>query len=247
MQPWSRSSVAAKAMRELLAPVFTEPTKPVQRYYVHLERDAVLPILRDQTTQRVHTNQVTLNVPVQDELDWNLELAEYTSDKVEYRKDMKDWAENSARIYHLVLLHCPPGMIAEIQNHSRWIDGKALQDFITLLLMIRYLTHGIKETRQGTMALVQVHVDLFTTTQRPNESVEAYYKLFCARRDTVNAHGGEAGFHKELYAKACEKVMSKRNRDKTFMINAAGDANVLIAVTAIEKQAMKVCCDQQRT
>ena len=145
---------------------------------------------------------------------------------MEYRKDKKYLAENSARIYHLVLLHCPPGLIAELQNHSRWIDGKALQDCIALLLMIRDLIHRVKETRQGTMALVQVHVDLFTTTQRPNESVEAYYKLFCARRDTVNAHGGEAGFHKELYAKAREKVMAERNRDKPFMTNAAGDANV---------------------
>ena len=38
--------------------------------------------------------------------------------------------------------------------------------------------------------------------------------------------------------------MAERNRDETFMINAAGDANVLIAVTAIKKQARKVCCDQ---
>ena len=83
-----------------------------------------------------------------------------------------------------------------------------------------------------------------TTTQRPNESIEAYYKPFCARRDTVNAHGGEAGFHKELYAKAREKVMAERNRGETFMANAAGDAHVLTAVTAIEKQARKVCCDQ---
>ena len=115
-------------MGELLDPVFTEPTEPVRRYYVHLERDAVVPIPRDQTTQRMHTDQVTLNVPVDDELDWKLELAKYTADNMEYRKDMKDWAENSARIYHLVLLHCPPGLIAEIQNHSRWIDRKALQD-----------------------------------------------------------------------------------------------------------------------
>ena len=146
-QPWSRSLVAAKAMGELLDPVFMEPTEPVRRYYVHLERDAVVPIPRDQTTQQIHTDQVKLNVPVEDELDWKLELAEYTADKMEYRKDMKDWAENSARIYHLVLLHCPPGLIAELQNHSRWIDGKALQDCIALLLMIRDLTHRMKETR----------------------------------------------------------------------------------------------------
>ena len=57
-QPWSRSSVAAKAMGKLLALVFTEPTKPVQRYYMHLERDVVVPIPRVQTTQRMHTDQV---------------------------------------------------------------------------------------------------------------------------------------------------------------------------------------------
>ena len=38
--------------------------------------------------------------------------------------------------------------------------------------------------------------------------------------------------------------MSDKSRDKTFMANAAGDANVLVAVTAIEKRARKVCCDQ---
>ena len=38
--------------------------------------------------------------------------------------------------------------------------------------------------------------------------------------------------------------MAEKNRDKTFMANATGDANLLIAVTAIKKQARKVCCDQ---
>ena len=71
-----------------------------------------------------------------------------------------------------------------------------------------------------------------------------YYKLFCLRRNTVNAHGGEAGFHEELYAKAREKVMAERNCYENFMTNAAGDANVLTAVTAIEKQARKVCCEK---
>ena len=111
-QPWLRSSVSAKAMGELLTPVFTEPMKPARKYYVHLERDAVVPTPRVQMTQRMHTNQVTLNVQVEDEIDWKLKLAEYTAKNMEYKKDMKDWAENSARIYHLVLLHCPPGLIA---------------------------------------------------------------------------------------------------------------------------------------
>ena len=63
-------------MGKLLVPVFTDPMKPVQKYYVHLERDAAVPTPRYQTTQRMHTNQVTLNFPVGDKLDWKLDLAE---------------------------------------------------------------------------------------------------------------------------------------------------------------------------
>ena len=107
--------------------------------------------------------------------------------------------------------------------------------------MIRDLTHGMKETKQGTMVLVHVHMDLFTTTQRPNESVKAYYKLFCAWRDTVNAHDGKAGFHNELYAKARMKTMTTKSRNEAFMTNAASDANALAEKTAIIKQARKAC------
>ena len=38
--------------------------------------------------------------------------------------------------------------------------------------------------------------------------------------------------------------MAERNCDETFMTNAAGDANDQTAVTAIKKQARKVCSDQ---
>ena len=106
--------------------------------------------------------------------------------------------------------------------------------------MIRDLTHGMKETRQGIMALVQVHVDLFTTIQRRNKSVEAYYKIFCARRDTVNAHGGEAGYHEKLYAKARVRVMAERGRSENWMKTAYGTALAFTEKRAMEKQARKV-------
>ena len=234
-RPWSQSSEVAKAMGDLRAPVYDEPTKPLRKYYVHLEASETMPATRAQTTSKFHTDQRTENILVDDEFDWKLELAEYATDKAEWKKQTRNWVENSARVYHLVLLHCPPGLIAELQNHSKWIAGKAAQDCIALLLMIRDLTHGMKETKQGTMALVQVHVDLITPTQRPNKSVEAYYKLFCARRNTVNAHSVEAGFHKELYMKASIKVMTAKSHDDTFMTNAASDANALAEKAAIKK------------
>ena len=92
-------------------------------------------------------------------------------------------------------------------NHSKWVKARQDQDCISLLLMIRDLTHGMKETKQGTMALVGVTVDLFTTIQGKKQSLEDYYKLFISRRDTVDAHGGDAGFHKKLYEKARAKIV----------------------------------------
>ena len=40
--------------------------------------------------------------------------------------------------------------------------------------MIRDVTHNINETIQGTMALVECAVELFTTTQKPSESIDDY-------------------------------------------------------------------------
>ena len=103
--------------------------------------------------------------------------------------------------------------------------------------MIRDLTHGMKETKQGTMALVQVHVNLFTTTHKPNKFVEAYYDIFCARRDTVNAHGGEAGYHKKLYKKVRFRIMAERGRTEVKMMSAASNATAFAEKKAIKKQA----------
>ena len=68
-QPWSRSSDVAKAMGELRAPVYDEPTKPLREYYVHVEVGEEMPASRSKTTSRFHTDKMTENIPVGDEFD----------------------------------------------------------------------------------------------------------------------------------------------------------------------------------
>ena len=85
---------------------------------------------------------------------------------------MEAWVENSACVYNLVLGHCPPELRAEMQNHSAWAANEIKQACIKLLIMIRDITHNMKETKQGTMALVECHVDLYTTVQKPNNSIK---------------------------------------------------------------------------
>ena len=110
--------------------------------------------------------------------------------------------------------------------------------------MICDLTHGMKETKQGTMALVDVTVNLFTTVQGKKQSLDDYYKIFIARRDTVDAHGGDAGFHRKLFKNARAKIMLEKGRDETWMANAHANATELAEKDAIKARAKKICCDQ---
>ena len=41
--------------------------------------------------------------------------------------------------------------------------------------------------------MVKCAVELFATVQKPSESIDDYYKTFTARKDTVDAHGEQAG------------------------------------------------------
>ena len=97
--------------------------------------------------------------------------------------------------------------------------------------MIRDLTHNMKETKQGTMALVGCHSDLYTMVQEKSESLEAHHKVFIARKDTVNARGGEAGRHKQLHRLARQKIMDELGLDEAYM----EDPTNLAAKHEIEK------------
>ena len=63
--------------------------------------------------------------------------------------------------------------------------------------MIRDITHNMWESKQGIMAIVEYAVEMNLTAQKPSETTEEYFNIFEARRNTVNAHDGRAGYHKE--------------------------------------------------
>ena len=61
-QPWSQSSEIAKAMLELQAPVHIEPKKPIRKYYVHQEGDAVQG-KKEQTEDKYRADKTTVGRP----------------------------------------------------------------------------------------------------------------------------------------------------------------------------------------
>ena len=117
IQAWSQSTVAAKAMIELVAPAWDEPAKPIRMYYLAVADGVTAPNPRAQMTERFEDGSLKENIKVADEIDRKMTLSKRAVKCSKWRKDEEAWTENSARVYHLVPTHCPPELEAEMQNH----------------------------------------------------------------------------------------------------------------------------------
>ena len=89
-----------------------------------------------------------------------MDVDEYLEASKEWKRDSTQWTENNARIFNLVLQHCHPAVEAELKNHTNWLVARSDQDSIALLLMIRDMTHNMKDSKQGTMAIVETAVEV---------------------------------------------------------------------------------------
>ena len=86
VQAWSQSTVAAKAMIELVAPSYSQPLKPVRYYYVTPEQGAPAADQLVKTTERFVPGTTTRYVAVDDDIDWQMKLSEYMIENQKYLK-----------------------------------------------------------------------------------------------------------------------------------------------------------------
>ena len=101
----------AKAMVDLVAPVFFEPTKPQRKYYLNT----------DKTSTTIVTDQMsngTINEAVQDDSDWSIETDKYKRLWAKYDAQVELWQDLNAQGFALVLQHCPDGLETELRNQD---------------------------------------------------------------------------------------------------------------------------------
>ena len=99
----------AKAMVDLVAPVFVEPTRPVRKYYLNT----------DTTSTAIATDQMsggTINEPVQDDSDWSIEADQYERLWAKHDVHVELCGELQAQGFALVLQHCPDELETELRN-----------------------------------------------------------------------------------------------------------------------------------
>ena len=131
-----------------------------------------------------------LNTKLVDDSKWKLYLDILMVVQKKDERDHDAWIENRARTYNLVLKHCPSDIKAELKNQSTWTVRQDEQNVVTLLLIIRDLTHNMRESKQGVIAIVECAVEINTNSQKSSETIEEYFDMFEAQRNTVNAHDG---------------------------------------------------------
>ena len=127
-----------------------------------------------------------------------------------------------------------------MQNHLTWAANTITQDCIVLLVMIRDLTHNMKETKQGTMALVKCHSDMCTTVQGPNESIEIFFQNLHGAKGYRQRAWRRSGRHKQLHRLARQKIMDDLGFDEAYMENP----NNLATEDEVEEEARAKSSEQ---
>ena len=210
-QSWKKASVLSKAMGDLIAPIFTSPTRP-SRVYMTGQAGS-----RTRTLDRMNAAG-EVNTPTVGDIDYRLTVDEFLEKKKRYDVDEECWAENNARGYNLVLQHCPPELEAELRNSDNWTVTENERSVVKLLLMIRDITHHKRERKQTVMEAVESDADLYLTSQGKNETIDDFYRVFTAQVETINAHGGQAGFHPAVFAKHLAAIRVSRGIDDVAIL-----------------------------
>eukprot|EP00957_Ditylum_brightwellii_P023204 1751169-Ditylum_brightwellii.AAC.1 len=79
--------------------------------------------------------------------------------------------------------------------------------------MIHDVAHAHDDMTQGTMAIVESNMTLYTTFISKAETPVVFSHTFQANVDTINAHGGCAGCHPKLLDEHVERLMSEHGLD----------------------------------
>ena len=89
IQRWSQLIVVVKAIIDMEAPVFEEPTKPVQIYYLVVKDGEIVPDIRVQTDERFKVGTSNENIELMDDIEWKMTLHEYFISKAKRKNTFR--------------------------------------------------------------------------------------------------------------------------------------------------------------
>ena len=108
----------------------------------------------------------------------------------------------------------------------QWEPAAADTDVVALLLIIWDAMHNKKERARSTMDLVKSGAALFTNPMEPKVTLDKYYRVFKAQVDTIEAHGGNPGYHGAVYREHYEALTRSKGYNNKEKLDTVGNAYI---------------------
>jgi len=198
LQSWKGATVAGRAMETMTEPVFEEPVMPT----TEVEYDKKV------TIKDEHGDDIESTVKdkrTKDAAILKFEFEMYMLKMKDWMEDTKNWETCKARVYALILVHCPPDLEEILKTMSPWPTVRDGRDAIGLLNMVRDVAHDQTEAKQTVMGFVESTMELFVF-QQGDATDDKYSLLFNAHVDSIRAHGGRPWHHPKLATIHSEKI-----------------------------------------
>ena len=86
----------------------------------------------------------------------------------------------------------------ELKNINSSPVTEDKRSVVMLLKMIRDISYNVKQRKKSIMLTVENDLELYPKYQELTQSTNEFYKVFNATTDTINAHGGQVGYHPQV-------------------------------------------------
>ena len=162
---------------------------------------------------------------------------------IKYKKSMREeeeWETCSAKIYNLLLIHCPPYLEEVLKTMTNWDLVSASDNSMGLLVMIRDVSHDKTGEKQTVMTFFELTIELFTFFQQVGMSNDEYAIMFKAYVEALTAHGGTPWHYPALMQKHWDLLLAARMLVETQI---SADCDVKVA-KELEAEARKIADDE---
>ena len=143
VQSWSGATIAGRAMELMIEPTIEEPVVPTST-------EEVETTVKNQDG----TETTTTTTQTKDSAMLQMEMAMHMIVYKVWMEESRSWKTNRARLYTLILVHCPPDLEEVLKTMSAWKQVSEEQDAIGLLKMVRNVAHDQTEAKQTVMRFV---------------------------------------------------------------------------------------------
>ena len=155
LKSWAGATVAGRAMERMKEPTLVEPTMAAVLY---VGKEEYVDELSGVTRTRDKNVAKDPSMIARDQGIWMIHYKQWIVDSAA-------WETNRAKIFALVLEHCPPDLEEVLKTLSSWVKVHDEQDAIDLLKMVRNVALDQTETKQTVMSYVESSYELFTFHQ----------------------------------------------------------------------------------